>query len=354
MNHRSSIYGKTEIFLQIFFFIIVFAIVLVLLIGIKILGIPILLSIITYYALHKLVDTCESYGMNRSFAILILFSAFGGALYSIFYLYLPSTLSKLSPFLTYWSEQFEEPDNHQFVEQIDWLLRVDSEMLQKAFPPGEIAKAIINYANTTVDSIIDSIPNIVTYLLITPLISFFLLLDANSIYKSFVSIVPNRYFEMTLMITHKINEQITGYLKGLILQSTIIAIIGSIGFYVVDLKFFVVFGIFLGFANIIPYLGPVVGMIPPAIFALISGGSLESVYPVAAVVLTCQLVDNILVQPTVIAKSASLHPILVLIGITVGGNLLGIWGMLLAIPILSVLKVTLGVMYRSLREYGVL
>jgi len=156
------------------------------------------------------------------------------------------------------------------------------------------------------------------------------------------------------MITHKINEQITGYLKGLILQSTIIAIIGSIGFYVVDLKFFVVFGIFLGFANIIPYLGPVVGMIPPAIFALISGGSLESVYPVAAVVLTCQLVDNILVQPTVIAKSASLHPILVLIGITVGGNLLGIWGMLLAIPILSVLKVTLGVMYRSLREYGVL
>ena len=354
MNPRGQIYGKTEIFLQIFFYIIVLTIVLVLLIGIKILGIPILLAIITYYALHKLVDSLESYGMNRSLAILLLFSNFGGFLYSIVYFYLPSTLSKLSPFLTYWSKQFEEPDNNQFAEQIDWLLRVDSEFIHKTFPPGEVAKTIIDYANTTVDSIIDSIPNLITYLLITPLISFFLLLDANGIYKSFVSIVPNRYFEMTLMITHKINEQITGYLKGLIIQSAIIAFVGTLGFYLIDLKFFVVFGIFLGFANMIPYLGPIVGMVPPAIFALVTGGSIESAYPVAAVVLTCQLIDNILIQPTVIAKSASLHPILVLIGITVGGNLMGIWGMLLAIPILSVLKVTLGVMYRSLREYGVL
>jgi predicted PurR-regulated permease PerM len=351
---QKNFHGKTEFLLQVFFYAIVVLVVLVLLIGIKILGIPILLSIIIYYCLHGLVNTIESYRINRSLAILFLFFTFGGLIYSIFYFYLPTALEKLSPFLTYWASQFEDPTNNQFVEQIDWLLRVDSEIIQKALPPGEIAKSIILYANSTVDTMIQSIPDIVTYLLITPLISFFLLLDANGIYKSFVSIVPNRYFEMTLMISYKINEQITSYLKGLMIQSSIIAIIGTLGFYFIGLKFFVVFGIFLGFANMIPYLGPILGMIPPAAFALVTGGSLESVMPVIGVVAVCQLVDNILIQPTVIAKSASLHPILVLLAITVGGSLMGIWGMLLAIPILSVLKVTMSVLYNSLREYEVL
>ncbi|WCL50370.1 AI-2E family transporter [Leptospira sp. GIMC2001] len=345
---------KTESALKFVFYGLIVLIIAVMIAGIKILGIPILLSILVYYAFHGLINDLESYGINRALAISIIFIVIGGIIYSLFYFYLPVAVERLSPFLSYWTKEFENQENGRFAEQIDWLLRVDSEFIQKTIPPGELAKNILTYANSTIDDIIDSVPNIITYLLITPIFSFFLLLDANSIYKACVAIVPNRFFEMTLMITHRINEQVTNYLKGLIIQSTIMAVIASVCFYFLGLKFFVVFGIFLGVANVIPYLGPVIGLIPPAIYALVTGGSLESVWPVASVVLLCQLIDNVLVQPTVIAKSASLHPLLVLIGITVGGNLLGLWGMLLAIPILSVLKVTLGILYKSLKEHGVI
>lgn len=347
-------HGRTESFLKIFFYGLVAIIGVVLVLGIKFLGIPILLSILVYYALHGLVDELESWKIPRALAIGLVFLTFGSAIYTIIYFYIPPAIEKLSPFLSYWAKEFENPDNNRFAEQIDHLLHVESPLFRQAFPPGEIAKDILEYANTFVDSLIDSIPDIATILLITPIITFFLLLDAHSIYKTFVVLVPNRYFEMTLMITHKINQQITNYLKGLMIQSAIMAIVGSIGFYILGLKFFILFGLFLGLANVIPYIGPVIGLVPPAIYALVTGGGLDAAWPVLGVVLVCQLVDNILVQPTVIAQSASLHPILVLIGITVGGNLMGLWGMLIAIPTLAVLKVTLGILYRSLQEHGVL
>lgn len=296
----------------------------------------------------------ESNHIPRSIAILLVFATIGGLVYAIIYIYIPPAIERLSPFLSYWAKEFENPDQNRFSEQVDYLLRLESPILQNAFPPGEVAKSIINSASSMVESFIKEIPNLATILIITPIVSFFLLLDAHSIYKNFVSIVPNRYFEMTLLMTHKINLQITSYLKGLMIQSSIMTIIGSIGFYIFGLKFFILFGIFLGIANVIPYLGPIIGLIPPAIFALVTGGGLEAVLPVLLVVLVCQLIDNIVVQPTVIAKSASLHPILVLVGITVGGNLLGLWGMLIAIPLLSVLKVTLTILHRSLKEHGVL
>lgn len=352
--HKTSRHSKADYLLQFLFYGIILVILGVFALGIKFLAIPLLLSILVYYTLHNLVDRMESYGMNRALSIFILFLLFGGGIYFLIYTYVPTVLEKLSPFLTYWSQEFENPDNNRFSEQVDYLFRIESEIIQKALPPGEIAKSIITFAKDTIEEVIDSIPKLLTILLITPILSFFLLLDANSIYKGFVSMVPNRYFEMTLMITSKINAQLTNYLKGLMIQSSIMAIVGSVGFYFVGLKFFVIFGIFLGVANTIPYIGPVIGMIPPALFALVTGGGIEAAIPVAVVVLICQLVDNVLVQPTVIAKSASLHPILVLIGITVGGNLLGLWGMLLAIPILSVLKVSFNILYNSLREHGVI
>jgi predicted PurR-regulated permease PerM len=322
--------------------------------GIKFLGIPILLSILVYYTFNGLVDQMESNHIPRSIAILLVFATIGGLVYTIIYIYIPPAIEKLSPFLSYWAKEFENPENNRFSEQVDYLLRLESPILQNAFPPGEMAKSIIGTASEMVDSFIQAIPNLAAILILTPIVSFFLLLDAHSIYKNFVAVVPNRYFEMTLLITHKINLQITSYLKGLIIQSSIMAVVGSIGFYAFGLKFFIIFGIFLGIANVIPYLGPIIGLIPPAIFALVTGGGLEAVIPILLVVLACQLIDNLLIQPTVIAQSAALHPILVLIGITVGGNLLGLWGMLIAIPLLSVLKVTLSILYKSLKEHGVL
>lgn len=344
-----TMYGK-EYLLRFILFSLSLALLFVVILGINFLIIPFLLSIVFHYSFHNLIDLMESFRIPRSIAIFLLFFLIGGTIYWILNIYIPPAIERATPFLSYWANELQNPEGNRFVEQIDELFYIDSPLFRDSFPPGLIAEKLIHYAQITVKSVAESLPDLLTVFLITPIISFFLLLDANRIYKYFISMVPNQYFEMTLMVTHKINQQLSNYLKGVFIQSAIMATIASIGFYFLDLNFFLLFGIFLGIANLIPYLGPAIGLVPPAIYALITEGGFEGILPILGVVAICQLIDNVLVQPTVIAKSASLHPILVLVGITVGGNLMGLWGMLIAIPILSILKVTIGVLYRSLKD----
>ncbi|MCC5814021.1 MAG: AI-2E family transporter [Leptospira sp.] len=343
-----------EYALKFIFYSLLLSVAIVVTLGINFLMVPFLLSIIAYYSFHSMIDSLEATGVPRSVGIIILFSILGFAFYWIFNIYIPPAIDRVSPFLTYWSKEFQNPDGNRFSEQIDDLISFDSPLFEKAFPPGVIGQKIIDYAILSVNLFAKSLPDFITILIITPIITFFFLLDGQRFSKYFISLVPNRHFEMALMITHRINRQLTNYLKGVVIQSTIMATISSLGFYFLDMNFFLLFGVFLGIANLIPYLGPAIGLIPPAIYALVTEGNMEAVFPILGIVVFCQLVDNILVQPIVIAKSASLHPILVLIGITVGGNLMGLWGMLVAIPILSVLKVTIGILHRSLKEHGVI
>lgn len=352
---RSEHTGLREVFLRIFFYSLVLAFLAVVFLGLWYLSVPFILSIVIYYSLHNLIDTMESYRIPRWLGILLLFFFIGSILYWILNIYIPPAVERSKPFVQYWSKELEDANGSERLrEQVDDFFSIESPVVNKYLPPSKIAEKTIAIGKSSAESFLDSIPDLLTIFLITPLISFFLLLDARRIYKYFISLVPNRYFEMTLMVTNKINQQLTNYLKGVFVQSGIMAGIASVGFYFLDLNFFILFGVFLGLANMIPYLGPAIGFLPPAIYSLVVTGGIDGLLPIAIVVIICQLVDNVLVQPTVIAKSASMHPILVLLGITVGGNLFGLWGMLIAIPLMAILKVSIVILYRGLREHGII
>ncbi len=351
MNNNTS---KDGVVIKLLFYgVLLFFLVLIVL-GIKYLLIPFLISILLYFALHSTVDYFESLRIPRSIGILIVFLGLGFITYWIFNIYIPPAIDKISPFLAYWSKEFQNPEGNKLTERIEDLIPFSIPLLNRTFPPHEIAQLIIQFASITVETLAESLPDLVTILLITPIICFFILLDANRLYKTFISFVPNRYFEMALMITYKINRQLTSYLKGVFIQSGIMIFLSSIGFYLLGLNFFFLFAVFLGLANLIPYLGPIIGFIPPAVYVLVTQEGVVSIVPVIVVVILCQIVDNLLIQPTLIAKTASLHPIMVLVAITVGGNLMGLWGMLFAVPLVSILKVTLGTLYTYLREYKII
>ncbi len=340
----------SEVILRFSFFALVTITILIGVIGIKFLAIPILISGIHFYIFHPIVDQLESRGVPRWSTILCIFAVLISFAYWFLGFYLPDSFASAEPIIAEWSTKMDDP-NFQLLD-LDKLpiFSQNPELWKKIIKPEAVAKIVTNSLESFLQDLLALIPTFISWMIIIPIISFFLLLDANLIYKTVISFIPNRFFEMFLMVFYKTNQQITSYLKSLIIQCGIMATVASLGFYLIGSDHFFLFGFFLGIANSVPYIGPLLGVIPPLVFALLFPDMSPNIGGILGVVATAQLVDNAIVQPVVIANAVSLHPLVIMIGIAVGGNFFGIFGMLLAIPVISILKVTIGILYESLKE----
>ncbi len=180
---------------------------------------------------------------------------------------------------------------------------------------------------------------------------FFLLKDGRRLKKTLIAGVPNRYFEMALLIFHKMTEQLSRYLQGQMVVAAAVAALSILALYLLQVPYFFFIGILAGIANIIPYFGPIVGAVPAIAIALIHTGSFNLVLAIVIAFAAIQLIENIFISPYVTARSVELHPLAIIIVILIGGSLLGMWGMLLAVPAASIMKVTVQLIVWGVKNY---
>jgi len=112
-------------------------------------------------------------------------------------------------------------------------------------------------------------------------------------------------------------------------------------------------GVIAGLGHLIPYFGPVIGGVPAIILSIMVHGDLSQVPLIILVVLGVYAVDNGFVQPYVFGKSVDIHPILIILLIIAGGQLFGLIGMLLAIPVATVVKTTAKQIYFAFKNYRI-
>jgi predicted PurR-regulated permease PerM len=201
--------------------------------------------------------------------------------------------------------------------------------------------------------------------LLTPLIFIFLLFDKGRIRRYVISLVPNRFFEMSLTLVHRMDAAIGNYLRGTFLQSSLVGIAMFVPFVLIGLpwKAALMISVFSAVANAIPFLGPVIGLIVGLTYGLI----VEEVHPwipfmtadhvfvgVIASVGFAKLLDDLYFQPVVLGNAVDLHPIVVILALVVGASLYGVVGMLLAVPIIVVTKVLLETLTDQLKAYKII
>jgi predicted PurR-regulated permease PerM len=189
--------------------------------------------------------------------------------------------------------------------------------------------------------------------LIVPFVTYFTLAEGDRAAKRLLERVPNKYFEMTLNVTHKIKKDLVGYLRGWLLDSVIVGILNVIGFYVIGVPYAILLGVIAGAANLIPYVGPFVGIIPVFLISVTQTRDLSHIPAIATMTVVVQLVDNVIVQPVCFAKNVDMHPLTVIIVLIVGNQLMGVLGMLLAIPFYTILKVTAVETHWGLKQYRI-
>ena len=189
-------------------------------------------------------------------------------------------------------------------------------------------------------------------------ITFFFLLEKGLVRRNLISLIPNRYFEVSIGALYKIERLLSNYLIGLLIQMTTIFTLASIGLTIVGIKYAMTIALFAAVANLIPYAGPLLG----GIFGIIVGVSTSTdlhttndflllVVLVFGVFSLVQLSDNIIVQPLIFSKSVKAHPLEIFIIIFAGATIGGIAGMIIAIPVYTVIRVSVKELYEGYRSY---
>ncbi len=192
-------------------------------------------------------------------------------------------------------------------------------------------------------------------------ITFFLLYEDGAFRKRFLHIVPNPYFEVTVEGLFKIEKLLSNYLLGLMMQMTSIFLLAFFGLSILGIKYAASIALFAAVINLIPYLGPILG----AIFGIIVGlstspaGVFENneyvflIIKILGVFATVQLVDNLFLQPMIFSKSVKAHPLEIFIVIFAGATLAGIPGMIAAIPVYTIIRVSIMEIYRGYKSYHI-
>jgi len=174
-------------------------------------------------------------------------------------------------------------------------------------------------------------------------IAFYLLQDSKRIWfatKRLAGKIFRKHYETVSVLLTKMDRAVAGFIRGEILDSIIITVLTSAALTLIQLDFSIIIGVISGVFNLIPYFGPIVGFVLAIIIGLLDPNPMKAVYGAIAI-LIIQQIDGWFIVPKIVGECVKLHPVIVLLVILIGGNLFGLLGMLLAVPITAVIRILL-------------
>jgi len=195
------------------------------------------------------------------------------------------------------------------------------------------------------------LPNV----LLIPVMTFFFLKDGRAMKKLLVSFVPNKYFELVLTLLYEVNQQIGMYIRGQLVDASIVGILFTLGLAALNVPYFFLLGPFAGASNVIPYVGPIMGFSSSALVVLVTQDtfSLTPILYIMLLTLAVQTLDSVLISPLVVGKSVDVHPLVIVFALLAGGKAMGLVGMLVAVPVASSMKVIFYTTRKRLKDFQV-
>ncbi len=173
-------------------------------------------------------------------------------------------------------------------------------------------------------------------LLISLIISFYLLIDFDRAIENVYLFIPKKYRKNTHILLSNISEQIFSYVKGTGLITLVVFIVSFLSFSITGLRGALFLALWNAITNIIPYVGPYIGGIPIILFAFTTDYRMGII--ILIIVILIQLIESYILHPIVMSKTMKLHPVTIIISLIIFGHYFGIIGMLIATPVTAIIK----------------
>ncbi len=314
---------------------------------------PLVISFILFYLLDPIVTFFENKKVKRVWAIIALYAVVIGLLvWLVIWLFpilqeqfndliqaIPHFFNNIVVFVNNIASTLSlNPEQRDVVnEGLNYFENIETDFMN-----------FLTQSFSGVGNIISRVTNVFVILLMVPIILFFLLKDGSYFITGFMKKVPPGSRRDMTSILRAIDEQVGSYIKGQILVAIVNGVLMFIGFTIIDLSYSGVLAVAGGFLSFIPYLGPTLTFIPAAVVALTD--SFLTLVLLAIVWAVVQFIEGNLVEPNIMGKNLNVHPVTIILVLLIMGELLGIVGMILGVPIYAIIKVFVTFFYWKFQE----
>lgn len=170
---------------------------------------------------------------------------------------------------------------------------------------------------------------------------FFILLDYETIFNGWIKFIPSKKRDITQQIFNDVKDGMNRYFRGQALVATCVGILFCIGFLIIDFPLAIGFGLFIGLLNMVPYL-QLIALIPTILLALLKAADTGQnfwwiLFLAISVFCVVQVIQDMIITPKVMGKAMGLNPAIILLSLSIWGSLMGIVGMIIALPLTSLL-----------------
>ena len=299
-----------------------------------------LLSATLAYLINPIVKIAESAMIRRTVAVTAIYLGIGVAFLITAYFVFPhlrAEVNTLSRNLPSFSQRFDEAVDAIQSEIIAKYPAADSLSTTREVRY-ERLNAFIEQQVADVPLLLTHVASIVLAAVLIPFFSYFFLRDSRRIIGFVLDRLPPGHIETTVAVWCEIDRTVGRYLRGLAIEGITVGVFAALGLAILGVNYPLLLGVVTGLANVVPYLGPIIGGTAAILVALVQFQSLSVIAQVAILYLSLKLLDLLAIQPLAVGKGNDLHPVLLIASIIVGGHALGIIGMVIAVPTITILQ----------------
>jgi len=308
---------------------------------------PVFAAIVIAYLLEGLVVRLNRFGLPRMFSMHVVFLGFVAMLVlAVFGLMpllarqltqlaqqIPSILSKSRALL------MELPGRYPTVVTEESVTRFMSGLGSEF---GNLGQTVVSYSFSSVVTIF----TVVVYLILVPLLVYFMIKDKSRILAWFSTFLPQER-QLSTAVWAEVNKQIGKYVRGKVVEILIVGVTSVVVFRLLDLQYALLLGAVTGLSVLIPYIGAAVVTLPVALVAFAQWGVGVDFYWAVVAYLIIQALDGNLLAPLLFSEAVDLHPVAIIVAILFFGGIWGFWGVFFAIPLATVIQALLQAWPRS-------
>ncbi|EPR9079615.1 AI-2E family transporter [Cronobacter dublinensis] len=299
---------------------------------------PLLVAIVLAYLLEWPTSRLQRIGCSRGLAATLVLVLFIGIVLVMAFVVvpvawqqginlirdIPGMLNKLSDFAATLPKRFPALMDAGIIDAIAENMRT----------------RIITLGDSVVKYSLASLVGLLTlaiYLILVPLMVFFLVKDKEQLLSAVRRVLP-RNRGLAGQVWEEMNQQITNYIRGKVLEMIVVGVATWIGFLIFGLNYSLLLSVLVGISVLIPYIGAFVATIPVVCVALFQFGMGTEFWSCFAIYLIIQGLDGNVLVPVLFSEAVNLHPLVIILSVVIFGGLWGFWGVFFAIPLATLVK----------------
>lgn len=312
---------------------------------------PVLIAGFLYYILNPIVKLLMRIKIKRTWAVVLVLLMLLTAIIWILLSVIPNLVQQISSLAS------NIPD---FIKQVEsWLremaewpifkeVNISKYLDQLDISYGQIIQQFLSGISSSLGSIVGTIASATIVIVTAPFILFYMLKDGEKLVPNIERFFPEKRRSQIVELLGQLNQTLANYISGQAIECLFVGTFTFLGYFILGIDYAFLFGVIAGLTNLIPYLGPYLGL-APAFLVTVFNEPFKALL-CCIVVLVVQQLDGNIIYPNVIGKSLKIHPLTIIIVLLVAGNIAGLLGIFLGVPFYAICKTIISYVIKIVKE----